>query len=111
MERKEQYNYKSRIQEVVPTTRFGQGLFRLKKNILIYSLMISSLALASLFYLKRHKKRDDYGRAPVVSRLRAQSTLHITSSPSCNTMPFEILTPMKTSTTPSPPPIRLSALK
>ena len=37
--------------------------------------MISSLALASLFYLKRHKKRDDYGRAPVVSRLRAQATI------------------------------------
>jgi hypothetical protein len=73
--------------------------------------MISSLALASLFYLKRHKKRDDHGRAPVVSRLRAHSTLQIVSSPSCNTMPFEVLTPMKTSATPPPPPIRLSSLK
>ena len=68
------------------------------------------LALASLFYLKRHKKRDDYGRAPVISRLRSQSTLQIATSPSCNTMPFEVLTPIKTSTV-TPPPIRLSSMK
>ncbi|CAF2410619.1 unnamed protein product [Rotaria sp. Silwood2] len=90
MDRKEVYNYKPRLQEIVPSTRFGQ-------------------ALASLFYLKRHKKQDDHGRAPVVSRLRAQSTLQITASSSYYTMPFEVLAPIKTSTT--PPPIRLSPLK
>jgi len=71
--------------------------------------MIFCLALASLFYLKRHKKRDDYGRAPVVSRLRIQSTLQVTSATSVNKMPFEVLTPIKTSTT--PPPIRVDSLK
>lgn len=103
MDRKEQYMPKSRLQEIVPSTRFGQGLFNFikeKKNIIF---IIFSLGLASLFYLKRHKKRDDHGRAPVVSRLRAQSTLQIITSPSCNTMPFEVLTPMKTSSTPPPP--------
>jgi len=67
--------------------------------------MIFCLALASLFYLKRHKKRDNYGRAPVVSSLRIQSTLQIPSS-----MPFEVLIPRKTST-PPPPPIRIDSLK
>lgn len=101
-------NYRSRLQEVVPTTRFGQGSLHLTYRPL--PSMRFRLALASLFYLKRHKKRDDYGRAPVVSRLRAQSTLQIASSPSCNTMPFEVLVPMKTATTP-PPPIQVSSLK
>jgi hypothetical protein len=36
MDRKEQYNYKSRLQEITPSTRFGQGLFRIKKNELIF---------------------------------------------------------------------------
>jgi hypothetical protein len=43
--------------------------------------MISYLALASLFYLKRHKKRDDYGRAPVVASFLSQSTLQKSSPP------------------------------
>jgi hypothetical protein len=67
--------------------------------------MIFCLALASLFYLKRHKKRDNYGRAPVVARLCVQSTLQIPSS----SMPFEVLIPRKTST--PPPPIRVDSLK
>lgn len=100
------YN-KSRLQEIVPTTRFGQGLIFLNE---LHEFNQFHLGLASLFYLKRHKKRDDFGRAPVVSRLRAQSTLQIASSPSCNTMPFEVLLPMKTSTT-TPPPIQVSSLK
>ncbi|CAF0986435.1 unnamed protein product [Rotaria sordida] len=91
MDRKEVYNYKPSLQEIVPSTRFGQ-------------------ALATLFYLKRHKKQDDYGRAPVVSRLRAQSTLQIAASPSGNTMRFEVLTPIKTSTK-TPSPIPVSSLK
>lgn len=68
------------------------------------------LAIATLFYLKRHKKRDDHGRGPVVSRLRAQSTLQIKTSPSCNTMPFDVITPMKTSATP-PPTLHVSSLE
>ncbi|CAF1613614.1 unnamed protein product [Rotaria magnacalcarata] len=90
MDRKEVYSFKPKLQEVVPSTRFGQ-------------------AMASLFFLKRHKKREDHGRGPVVSSLRAQSTLHIKSSPSCNTMPFEVLTPRKISTT--PPPIQVSSFE
>ena len=104
MNRQDQYNYKTRIQEVVPSTRFGQGAFvRLieENNI---ELSSSCLALASLFYLKRHKKQDEQGRAPVVSNLRSQSRTQTISSPSCYTMPFEVLTPMKRSETPSPPP-------
>ncbi len=62
------------------------------------------LALASLFYLKRYTKRDDCGRAPVVSRLHARSTLTIPSV-RCNTSPFEVLIPTKTVTTPPSPPI------
>jgi hypothetical protein len=98
-------NYKSRLQEIVPSTRFGQGLIDLKYLYLIRFC----LGLASLFYLKRHKKRDDYGRAPVVSRLRAQSTLQMSSSASYITMPFEVLTSIKTST--PPPPIQIETLK
>lgn len=100
-------NYKSRLHEIVPTTRFGQGLLTFPSNKFRARLL---LGLASLFYLKRHKKRDDLGRAPVVSRLRAQSTLQIASSSSCNTLPFEVLIPMKTSSA-TPPPIEVASLK
>jgi hypothetical protein len=97
-------NYKSTVHEIVPSTRFGQGLNDLIIEML-FSLIRFNLGLASLFYLKRHKKRDDLVRIPVLSRLRAQSILQMSSSPSYNTMPFEVVTPMKTSTPPPPPQI------
>ncbi|CAF0973001.1 unnamed protein product [Didymodactylos carnosus] len=53
------------IEQVIPKTRFGQSM-------------------AVLFHLKRHKKKDIFGRCPVVSR--AQSSFLFGN----RTLPFEI---------------------